>query len=105
MTISIMQLIEIEPNYFINADHIVDLRYSPGQPPQPPPEIEPDGSQYGESYLQIDPRSSLRIKLLVGSDIVLQGEVADSACRKLGVTPASTKPIGVAVLTSTKSEL
>lgn len=100
-----MQLIEIEPNYFINADHIVDLRYSPGQPPQPPPEIEPDGSQYGESYLQIDPRSSVRIKLLVGSDIVLQGEVADSACRKLGVTPASTKPIGVAVLTSTKSEL
>jgi hypothetical protein len=77
-TLEKMQLVEIMPNHFLNADHISEARYLSAE--ENPPEKIPEGSHFSYREAQRDdPRSSLWITFITGKDIHLTGEEADAA--------------------------
>ncbi|HEY5707189.1 MAG TPA: hypothetical protein VIS96_16635 [Terrimicrobiaceae bacterium] len=107
-----MKLIEIEPNHFINADHIVELLYEPAIPDHEFKEMirVRDEMMRGEANVKPElpnPERRLSITLAEGCKIILTGVVADLACEKLEINPVgkSGKPsIDVERLASPKSQ-
>jgi len=67
---------ELEPNHFINADHVVEITYVPK-------------GVKGDSGLMEGSPSSMTITLITGKTIDRSGADADTLFEKLTGTPAS----------------
>jgi hypothetical protein len=80
-TISIVKLIEITPNDFINADQIVEVSYEKATTRT---EESTDESDYNlQKTLQVDIPSSIKITLSSGRQIDCRGAKADDLYSKL----------------------